>query len=540
MKKVILICYLLVAIVANNFSQSDMNISNNLANLDGEPSIAINPTNPNNIIAAWMRLKPSDGKKSIAYKRSLDGGQTWSSVNYISKDTIINEAADVVIAFHDSVAYLSCVYFRLDSGDIAGAIYLSKSTDGGLTWSIPNMVIGLPDNMPDYPFDRPWMTIDNSGGINDGTIYITTMSALLITGQPGQVHTYLRSSMDGGSTWGSIEQVDDSSHSAGSLKVPYGVMSVGGDGKLYIAYISWDTAAYPLPRFYVATTTDRGNTFQRYAVNGYVLAGAGKLPFYSISANPVTSGEVVLSWCDTRNDTRDILLSKSTDGGQTWSATPLRVNDDLLGNNIIQDQVWSAFSPSGNKLALAWRDRRMNDTASTSPFDIYMAVSIDGGDSFLPNYRLSSTSYQNPVIPCCNSFNGLALTDSILVADWGGYTGGAAYWDIYFNKTDISTLSTGVKENLSDANSDLQVFPNPTNSETTIQFSLSESQFVELKLMNVKGEEIKSLIKNELNKGKHSVILDTKNISSGIYYLRFMQGKTVIVNKLIVSHVSQQ
>jgi len=528
MKKLTFI--LLMAVSANNFGQSpDMNLSN-LPSLDGEPHIAINPTNPNNIIAGWMRYKISDGRKSIATKASYDGGLSWGdTINYMLKDTSINEAADVVIAFNNSGdAFLSCVYFRLDSGDIAGAIYLFKSTDGGSTWGGPNRVIGLPDK-PDYPFDRPWMTIDNSGGINDGTIYITTMSALLVTQQPGQVHIYLRSSADGGSTWSSIKQVDDSSHSAGSFKAPYGVMSVGGDGKLYIAYMSYDPPGNPLPRFYVATTSDMGNTFQRNLVTGYVLPGAGKLPFYTIAADPINSGHVILSWCDTRYDAKDILLSQSFDYGVTWSA-PVKINDDAPG--FVQDQVWSAYSATG-KFALAWRDRRMNDTSSTSPFDIYTAVSLDGGTSFQPNYRLSSTSYPNPSIPCCNSFNGLALTDSILVTNWGGWSGSS--WDIYFNKQDISTITVGMKENLSTNNDfNLQVFPNPANSETIIQFTLPQSQFIELKLFDTKGQEIKSLINEKLINGNHSTTFDTKSLNPGIYLIILMTESTALAKKMIV------
>lgn len=510
-----------MAVSVKNYGQPDINISN-LVSFDGEPTVAINPTNSNNIIAGWMRLR-LDGKIWIATSASFDGGQNWSEINFMPHDTVVNNSADVSIAFHNSgIAYLSYINWR-PSPDTAGAVFISKSTDGGLTWSAPNKIIDMADK-PDLPIDRPWISIDNSGGVNDGTIYFTSMSIFFYSGQH---HIYLRASSDGGSSWSAIKQVDDSLFSVGSITVSYAPVSVGGDGKAYIAYMSYNTPISPFVRLFIATTTDSGNTFQRYAA-GNVFPAYAKLPAYTVSANPVNNGYVILAWCDTRYGDLDVLLSKSTDEGQSWS-TPVRVNDDTINNKIVQDQVWSAFSATG-ELALAWRDRRLNDTTTASSFDIFTAVSLDGGNSFHPNLRMSSASSPYQYLSCCNSFIGLALTDSFVVANWGDNRN--ADWEIYFNKTNIT--NTGTKENAFDSNFNLQIFPNPANSETIIQITIPKSQFVELKLMNAKGEEIKSLIKKELIKGSHSTTLDTKNFSSGIYYIMLMQEKSVVANKMIV------
>ncbi|TAL63161.1 MAG: T9SS type A sorting domain-containing protein [Bacteroidetes bacterium] len=520
-RRLLFIFHLLLAFSINNYGQADINISN-LLSFDGEPSIAINPANSNNIIAGWMRLR-LDGKIWIATTASFDGGLSWSAINFLPHDTVVNGSADVSIVFHNSgVAYLSYINLRL-SPDTAGAVFLTKSTDGGLTWNAPNKIIDFTDK-PDLPIDRPWISVDNSGGVNDGTVYFTSMSIYFYTGQH---HIYLRSTTNGGNTWSAIKQVDDSLFSPGVMTVSYAPISVGADGKVYITYMSYDTSISPFVRQYIATTTDKGNTFQRY-IAGNVFPAYSKLPAYTVSADPVNNGSVILNWCDTRYGDLDVLLSKSTDGGQTWS-TPVRINDDAVSNGIIQDQVWSAFSATG-KLAVAWRDRRMNDTTSASPFDIYASVSLDGGNSFQPNYRLSSASSPYQFLSCCNSFIGLALTDSFVVANWGDNRN--ADWEIYFNRTTIT--ATEIKENSFDSNFNLQVFPNPANSETIIQFTLPRSQFIELKIMNVSGEEIKSLIKKDLIKGNHSATLDTKHFSAGIYYVILMQERNVMATKTIV------
>ena len=61
-------------------AQTNINLSN-LLGFDGEPSLAVNPTNPSNLIAGWMRLR-QDGKVWIATKATFDGGQTWSAINF--------------------------------------------------------------------------------------------------------------------------------------------------------------------------------------------------------------------------------------------------------------------------------------------------------------------------------------------------------------------------------------------------------------------------------------------------------------------------
>src|SRR5256885_666274 len=69
--------------INNGYSQpSNTNISNGIA-FDGEPFLAINPTNNQNLVAAWMGLKLSSGQFRIAIKTraSFDGGNTWSTAN---------------------------------------------------------------------------------------------------------------------------------------------------------------------------------------------------------------------------------------------------------------------------------------------------------------------------------------------------------------------------------------------------------------------------------------------------------------------------
>ncbi len=498
-----------------NFLQININLSN-LLSFDGEPYIAVNPANQNNIIAGWMRLRV-DGKIWIATKASFDKGQTWSAINFMPHDTTINGSADVSIAFHNSgVAYISWINFR-QTPDTAGAVFLSKSTDGGLTWGTPNKVIDNFDK-PDYPFDRPWVAVDNSGGVNDGTVFVTSMTAYWVVGQH---HIYLRTSSNSGAVWSSVKQIDTTAFSVGSLTTSYGGISIGKDGRAYIVFISYDVSISPYIRYYSVTTTDLGITFQRNVIGtAFISGGSGFTKAWSIDANPAINGNAVLTWVDNRYGDYDIILSKTTNGGLSWSA-PIRVNDDAVYNGIEQDMVWADFSPSG-KLSVAWRDRRINGIGSIVPFDIYTAVSSDTANSFSSNYRVTSVSSPYFLVPQGNSFIGCAMSDSSVYLNWGDYRN-SPDWDIYFNKTDISTLTTSIKEVLQPiplSFSLSQNYPNPFNPKTSITFAIPKSSFVNITVIDISGKELETLVNKYLKAGTYQTEWNGSNYSSGVYFYK--------------------
>jgi hypothetical protein len=79
-----------------------------------------------------------------------------------------------------------------------------------------------------------------------------------------------------------------------------------------------------------------------------------------------------------------------------------------------------------------------------------------------------------------------------------------------------------------------QNFPNPFNPTTTIQFSLPNSGDVTLKIYNLLGEEVKTLVEEYKDAGKHSVQFKANNLASGIYFYRLQAGNFVQTKKMIV------
>src|SRR6266511_4769730 len=115
------------------------NISNDApdTNGDNEVDIAINPTNPQNLIAAWNDYGPGS---SCGLGYSTNGGQTWGT-SWLSgvtpeggNPTFDYGAGDPSVGFlNDGTAILSCAAWGASKSQ-PSAIFASRSTDGGKTW----------------------------------------------------------------------------------------------------------------------------------------------------------------------------------------------------------------------------------------------------------------------------------------------------------------------------------------------------------------------------------------------------------------------
>jgi hypothetical protein len=127
---------------------------------------------------------------------------------------------------------------------------------------------------------------------------------------------------------------------------------------------------------------------------------------------------------------------------------------------------------------------------------------------------------------------GLALLPSMgtLRNDMGAYGGpGATSWSIITsveNNKDISTLPTIFEL--------YQNYPNPFNPITTINYSLYRSGFVTIKIFDVIGREIKTLVSEEKSHGNYSLQFDGSNLTSGIYFYQIRTNGFIQTNKMIL------
>jgi len=79
-----------------------------------------------------------------------------------------------------------------------------------------------------------------------------------------------------------------------------------------------------------------------------------------------------------------------------------------------------------------------------------------------------------------------------------------------------------------------QNYPNPFNPSTTIKFFLPKSEFIDLKIYNVLGQEVKRLIGQKLNAGVYQYQFDGTDLTSGIYYYQLVAGEFRELKKMIL------
>lgn len=79
-----------------------------------------------------------------------------------------------------------------------------------------------------------------------------------------------------------------------------------------------------------------------------------------------------------------------------------------------------------------------------------------------------------------------------------------------------------------------QNYPNPFNPSTTISYSIPQSGFVEIKVFNVLGQMVKSLINMEQTTGNYKVIFDGSELSSGVYLYQINVGNYIQTKKMVM------
>jgi len=79
-----------------------------------------------------------------------------------------------------------------------------------------------------------------------------------------------------------------------------------------------------------------------------------------------------------------------------------------------------------------------------------------------------------------------------------------------------------------------QNYPNPFNPSTTIEFSIPKSEFVTLKIYNLLGQEVATLVSDKLAPNNYKYVWNATNYSSGIYFYKINTGKFLQIKKMIL------
>jgi hypothetical protein len=111
-----------------------------------------------------------------------------------------------------------------------------------------------------------------------------------------------------------------------------------------------------------------------------------------------------------------------------------------------------------------------------------------------------------------------------------------ANYEIYYRRNLTGELTDVTNENNNSPDDFIlfQNYPNPFNPATSIQFAVGSMQFVTLKIYDILGREVATLVDEEKIAGNYEVTFDGKNLSTGIYFYQFKSGNFRATKKMIL------
>jgi Neuraminidase (sialidase) len=359
-----------------------------------EESIAINPANPQNVIAGSNEIQ----RLPMRAMYSTDGGTTFSGVDLPLPPARTNNGfdfgSDPGVAFDSAgSAYYSyiVVFFGAGGGINGTAMAVAHSTDGGATWTATYFA---PETGSGQFNDKPMITVD-TGTAHHDRVYVAWDHA---TGNSSSTkngnNVLLSYSDDGGGTFSTPVSVSGAftGKTGGIGADPY----VTSDGTLHVA---WQDYAHGT--IADAASTDGGRTFSaphtvasvasfEFAVAAQSSRGALVYP-----ACGSFGTSLYCSYMNGSDAATSVFVARSSDGGLTWTSTAVPAGGD-------QFNQWLAVDPSDGSVNVAYYDTGTHGATST----IYtLARSSDGGATYTASAIANAPTDETCCAPSVNLGN---------------------------------------------------------------------------------------------------------------------------------------
>jgi hypothetical protein len=350
---------------------------------EAEDAIAVNPTNPLNVVA--MSTLP-DVVAGLAVGVSFNGGQTWSrSVIGTTGDPLGEICCDQQLAW-DRFGNLWMTYLVNTNGDVLVAL----STNGGTSFT---KVADIQTKFGDQP----------SIAVGPNSVWVS------YTASPGKQIQAFGARVTGP---GGFESFSAPENVPSPGNGDYGDTAVGPAGQVMVTY---QNAANGQGGADIYTAVDPDGLGQSGFGKPTLVAHSHVGGFDFIAAQPDRSidaeanlawdrsggahnGRVYLVWTQetpNESDNTDVMLQHSDNDGATWSPA-VKLNDDRTSNSQYNPAI--ALDQSSGDVAVSWYDARNDlgtggsgdtDGIANDDFQIWATDSTNSGTTFALNFRVS-------------------------------------------------------------------------------------------------------------------------------------------------------
>ncbi len=360
-----------------------------------EAHVVRSAANPELLLATFQEGRYSDGGAiGCGYAVSHDGGLTWNrglipNLTSVTGGRFLRATDPVAGAGPQGDLYLQNLASPQDNFTV-GAVVVSRSTDQGVTWSPPVSVFESTSRL--LSPDKNWLAVNDFPGTPASGRLVSTWSNFVSNAAGATTSIDLVSSFsdDRGATW-----------SAPTAITPAGGAHQGTqpvflpDGSLYVVYVEFPPdGGRTLFNIQGRFSPDGGRTYSATAikivdrVSGWVdpvVRHGNFLPSATVSRQ---SGELFVTYVAVVSGTPRIHVTKSSDRGSTWSR-PVVVSDQPAGVSVMNPVI--AVTTDGRNVSVVFMDKR-HAKDGLNFVDHYAAGTVDGGTTWLPNFRLTELS----------------------------------------------------------------------------------------------------------------------------------------------------
>jgi len=492
-----------------NVDSDGNNIVNDAAN---EPSIAVDPNDPTRIVIGWRQFENIESNfRQAGNASTTDGGQSWIYAEPIEAELF---RSDPVLST-DSEGNI--YYNSLSSGFFCDVFKTNDLT----TWE---------DKTYAYGGDKQWMVIDKTDQSSNGNIYAYWKEQFSACSD----NNFTRST-DAGESYEECSLIEPNP--------TRGTLAVGPSGEVY-ACGGWSNTHRVL-RSNTAKNPDEAVTWEvdkivdlkgeQALYDGPNPGGMLGQVWVAVNHSDDYFGDVYLLSTVTRNDSEDpadIMFSRSTDEGQTWSEA-IKINDDNSSEN------WQWFgtmsvAPNG-RIDVVWVDTR--DNPGTYLSALYYSYSLDGGDSWSANEKMSESF--DPHLGWPNQqkmgdyYHMVSFNDRAHLAWAATFTGGQDVYYSFIQAPEITGISE-INENINPAIT-ISVVPNPVKDDAVITIESATNKHLKIYLVDISGRIVEVISNESFTKGTHEIHWKSNsNLNSGIYFIHVKDGSDRIKSKKVV------
>jgi hypothetical protein len=390
-----------------NVDASGNNILGDAAN---ECTISVDPTNGTKMTIGWRQFNDvTSNFRQGGWGYTTDAGLTWTFPGVLQDNVFRSDP----VTQSDEVGNFFYLSLQSNVNQSFFCDDLWRSTNGGQSW-----VERSPDRGAGGG-DKQWLTIDKTGGPGHGFQYQADDGINC----DNNFFVEFQRSTDGGVTWQAPISIPNSPI-YGTLDVATnGNLFIGGEGNTFYCVRSSNAQlGGQTPTFDQVTPVNLGGDLGGGGINGVGLTGMLFLAIDRSGGSTNNNIYMLASVIPPGRNTTDVMFSRSTDGGLTFSA-PVKVNDDPVNPSKWHWFGTFAVAPNG-RLDAVWYDTR--NAANNTDSQLFYSFSTDAGVTWSPNVAVS-----NPFNPLEGYPNQNKIGDYITIVS--DETGGNVAYSATFN-----------------------------------------------------------------------------------------------------------